>query len=942
MKRSYFACLFLCLTTFLLSQSNRVPQINQAARAASPISAAQSDPKAQDRILDNYGKLPLIFEANHGQTNARVRFLSRTGGYSLFLTGDEAVFALNGKKASPNKSRIAGAAHALPSSTTAPKSGGVLRMKLLNANPAAKVMGVDEEAGTSNYFIGNDPAKWRTNVPTYQKVKYEQIYSGIDLVYYGNQRQLEYDFIVAPGADPHSISFEVRGASRIHQQGNGDLVFKAGGDEIHWHQPVVYQEKDGMRQEIVAHYAITSTNRLGFELAKYDASRPLYIDPLIYSTFLGGSNYLDSGRSIAVDSEGNAYVTGSTTSAEFPTTTNAFQTNFESQNEDAFVTKINPDGSALVYSTYLGNGTWNWGSGIAVDGSGNAYVVGGTFSPDFPTTPGAFQTTCTSDDGQCVNGNAFVTVLNPTGSGLVYSTYLGDTGGTVDQSFGIALGSGNAYVAGSAFSNAFPTTSGAFQTVCTGCNSQTSNAFVSKLNASGAALVYSTFIGGGGGSGGPGIAVNSVGNAYVVGYAGTGFPTSPSAFQTSLGQSATGAFVTEFNPSGSSLIYSTYLGGTVGYGLSAEGSGIVVDGEGYAYVTGLTDSDDFPTTPGAFQTEFTGTHCCAFNAFVTKFNPTGSGLVYSTYLGGSGGAQANSIAIDSFGNAYVTGLAGAYFPTENSLQDRLAKYSGFVTKLNLTGTALVYSTYLGGNGGGQAGDTGNGIALGSAGNVYVTGVTWPTDFPVTAGAFQTTCSANNCPFVAKINIKATSATALSSSPDPSAYDEMVTFTATIGSNDGVPPNGEMVSFMKGKTVLGTEALSGGSASIAIASLPVGASTIQAFYGGDANFAGSTSSVKQEVDKATTTTTLGSSANPSNLGQSVTFTANATPQFSGAVKGTVSFYDGTTLLKTMGLSGGMANCTTKTLTHGTHTITTTYNGNTIFDGSSSAPLTQTVN
>jgi hypothetical protein len=315
MKCAYFACLFQCLaTTFLLPQSNPVPLINQNAGVVSPISASQADPKAQARILDRYGKLPLSFEANHGQADARVKFLSRTGGYSLFLTGDEAVLTLSGGKA-----KIAGTARTLQSRMAAPKSGGVLRMKLRDANPAAKVTGVDELSGTNNYFIGNDPKKWRTNVPTYAKVKYEGIYSGIDLVYYGNQRQLEYDFIVAPGADPRRIALDVRGAKRIRRDAHGDLVFSMGEDEIRWHKPVAYQENDGARQLVAAHYAISDTNRVGFELAKYDASRPLYIDPLIYSTNLGGSGD-EYGTSIAVDSAGNAYVTGDTYSSDFPTT----------------------------------------------------------------------------------------------------------------------------------------------------------------------------------------------------------------------------------------------------------------------------------------------------------------------------------------------------------------------------------------------------------------------------------------------------------------------------------------------------------------------------------------------------------------------------------------------------------------------------------------------
>src|SRR5712692_937462 len=411
MKRAYFICLFQCLTTtFLLAQSNPVPLTNQNARVVSPISASEADPKAQAKILESYGKLPLSFEANHGQADGRVKFLSRTGGYTLFLTADEAVLALRGKKAkknSPQSLKPAAAARmqatsamqagfvsghrfsdaASPSPEAAPlgagpagattesTTGGVFRMKLRNANPAAKVTGLDELAGTSNYFIGNDPTKWRTNVPTYEKVKYEGIYSGIDLVYYGNQRQLEYDFIVAPGADPRRIAFDVRGAKRIRQDVHGDLVLRMqmGEGEIRWHKPVVYHEKDGARQLVAARYAITDTNRVGFELSKYDESLPLYIDPLIYSTFLGGSGD-DIGLGIALDSSGNAYVSGQTGSADFPTM-NPLQPANAGGFSDGFVTKINPTGSALVYSTYLGGSGDDWGAGIAVDSGGDAYII---------------------------------------------------------------------------------------------------------------------------------------------------------------------------------------------------------------------------------------------------------------------------------------------------------------------------------------------------------------------------------------------------------------------------------------------------------------------------------------------------------------------------------------------------------------------------------------
>ena len=302
MKRLYLICIVQLLTaTFLLAQSNSVPTAIQIANAAPPISASQPGLKAQSKVVESYGRLPLSFEANQGQTDAQVKFLSRASGYTLFLTGDEAVLTLTGpnRRMSSLDGNTADRPRLVPGNRLSDRAGSqkpdatsgaahrestlrncALRMKLHNANPAAKISGMDELAGTSNYFTGNDPAKWRTNVPTYAKVKYEGIYSGVDLVYYGNQRQLEYDFVVAPGADPRRIAFDVSGAKRIHREAQGDLLFKIGEGEIRWHKPVVYQEKNGTRQEIAARYAITDENR-GFQLAKYDVTQPLYIDPLI-------------------------------------------------------------------------------------------------------------------------------------------------------------------------------------------------------------------------------------------------------------------------------------------------------------------------------------------------------------------------------------------------------------------------------------------------------------------------------------------------------------------------------------------------------------------------------------------------------------------------------------------------------------------------------------
>ncbi len=889
-------------------------------------------------IVEGYGKLPLAFEANQGQTDPEVKFLSRGAGYAVFLTGDEAVLEVKPSTESHQPSALRSRVSAIKK----PIKTNIIRMRLEKANTSVKASGSEQLSGVSNYFIGKDPAKWRTNVPTYAKVKYSGIYPGIDLIYYGNQRQLEYDFIVAPGADPRRIAFDVKGANRIRRGARGELVLKVGDGEVRWHKPVAYQEKHGKRHVVAASYAITQRNRVRFKLAKYDRNRTLFIDPLIYSTYLGGSGD-DLGNGIAVDSAGNAYLTGMTWSTDFPTTPGAFQTSCnrgDCANPDVFVAKLNPEGSALLYSTYLGGTNSDTGGGIAVDSAGNAYVTGNTNSADFPITTGAFQTICKGDSG-C--DDAFVTKLNSSGSALVYSTYLGGAGGELGS--GIAVdGVGHAYITGYTLSTDFPVTPKAFQTICNGgtnCGDYT-DAFVTKLSSSGSALIYSTYLGGSNNdtNGLGAIAVDGAGHAYITGETSSSdFPTSPGAFQT-VYRGAADAYVTKLNSAGSALVYSTYLGGG-DYDVSL---GIVVDGAGEVYVTGGTSSSDFPTSPGAFQPVYHG----GGDAFVTKLNSSGAALMYSTYLGGGSDDCGFGIAVDSAGDAYVTGATySTGFPaTPNANQQWCYScywgwYDAFVTRLDPSGSALVYSTFLGGDNY----DVGRGIALDNVGNAYVIGSTWSTNFPHTLGAFQTTNGGRDDAFVSKLFLPAFTTTTLTSSLNPSTYPHAVTFTAKVTSGLGPPPDGETVtfgaSFRKRWISLGTGTLSGGSASVTVAALKAGNYAIVADYYGDANFSGSSSILAQVVNKATTTTTLTSSLNPSNYGQSVTFTATLTPQFGGTVKGTVSFYDGGTWLGNKYLSKGRALFTTSTLSQGTHTITARYKGNVNFIGSS-ASLTQTVN
>jgi hypothetical protein len=897
-----------------LPQSNPVPLINQSTGFVAPISALQGAPKAQAKILDSYGKLPLSFEANHGQTDARVKFLSRTSRYTLFLTGDEAVVALRGSKTN-TKVQMSGAAHALPSSRAESRTGGVLRMKLRHANRASKVTGVEELAGTSNYFVGNDPAKWCTNVPTYEKVKYEKIYPGIDLVYYGTQRQLEFDFIVAPGADPRRIQFEVGGARQIRTDEYGDLVLKMGEDEIRWRKPVVYQEREGKRQEIASHYSITAANRVGFEVAKYDARRPLYIDPLVYSTYLGGSD-VDGGNSIAVDSAGNAYITGGTFSTDFPTVNPIQATGGGVQH--VFVAKLNAAGSALIYSTYLGGNGTDYGLGIAADSAGNAYVTGLTFSTNFPTMNPLQPANAGSNDG-------FVTTINPTGSALVYSTYLG--GGGADGGTAIALdSSGDAYVTGDTSSTDFPTTN-PLQTTYGG---GTFDAFVAEINPSGSALVYSTYLGGANFDGGTGIAVDSSGNAYVTGDTySTDFPTMNALQVTYGGGGNRDAFVSEINSTGSALVYSTYLGG---FG-NDYGGGIAVDSSGNAYFTGHTSSTDFPTMNPLQSTPGGG----SWDAVVTKISPSGAAFIYSTYLGGTGDDFGYGIAADSSGNAYVIGATGSTdFPTMNALQPANGgTQNAFVAMLNPSGSAFVYSTYFGGSGS----ETGNAIAADSAGNVYFTGNTSSTDFPTMNPLQPTYGGGSGDAFVAKIGNIYSSTTTVASSLNPSAFGQSVTFTATVTSQGPGTPTGT-VKFSDGSTSLGTSPLSGDTATLSTTALAIGPHSIKAVYSGDFSFSTSSASLDQAVTQGTTLT-LASDTNSSELGQLVTFTATIVPQYSGQASGTVTFKDGATTLGSSAVTGNVAILKTSGLGVGTHFITAFYGGDSIFTGSTSNTLSQVV-
>jgi Beta-propeller repeat len=660
-------------------------------------------------------RLSLAFEVNQGQTDAQVDFLARGRGYSLLLTPTEAALWL----VEPRSSRIPEEIAESPSPEHAGRKPAALRMKLVDANPRPAKSALEELPGKVNYFLGNEPASWRRDIATYGKVRYDSVYPGVDLVYYGNQRQLEYDFIVAPGADPKAIRLDFDGVEELIVDGQGDLLLRdAEATVVKLKKPFAYQDTKDGRREIAAAY-VSDGRRVGFRIDEYDWGVPLVIDPvLFYSTRLGGTDG-DAGYAIALGSSGEVYVTGETGSTNFPGA-KPLQRTFRGAT-DVFVAKLSADGSQLLYSTYLGGSGADVGYGIAVDTAGNAYITGDTRSTDFPLIA----------PWQSKLGGAadvFVAKLSSDGSRLLYSTYFGGGGG--ERGLGIAADSaGNAYVTGYTNSTDLPV-SNALQGKFAGGNA---DAFVLKLNPAGSAPVYATYLGGGNDRPdiGTAIAADAAGHAYVTGFTNSvDFPT-VNPLQKFRGP--TDAFVTKFNSDGSALIYSTHLGGTA----DDEAMGIAVDDAGSAYVTGHTESLNFPTTAGAFRTGCVavpvnipiGNICSGGDAFVSKLRPDGSGLVYSTYISGSSFEVGRSVAVDAAGSAHVTGLTNSVdFPMVNPVQDTFGGggYDAFVVKLNPGGSALTYSTYLGGSGD----DGGYGIAVDAAGDAWVTGYTTSSDFPI--------------------------------------------------------------------------------------------------------------------------------------------------------------------------------------------------------------------
>ncbi|OXM14422.1 SBBP repeat-containing protein [Paenibacillus herberti] len=644
-----------------------------------------------------------VFECNVGQSDAQVAYLLRGSSSTLYFTPSHIAF-LFGKTSSHRQWEAWG-----------------FRMRFVDAlhNPA--IDGLDRLSSTSNYFKGNDPVKWHNTVPNFGKIKYSGLYPGIDMLFYGTEHELEFDFIVAPGADPQHIVLEFEGADELSIDDDGNLLVATNEHSVMLRLPYIYQELRGEKIKVAGGYALRNANQVAFELREtYDLSSTLVIDPVLsYSTYLGGTEST-IGYGITVDTLGNAYITGTTLAIDFPT-----QTPFQAAlagNSDAFVTKFNPDGITLAYSTYLGGGDLDDARSIAIDSSSNVYVTGFTDSTDFPVM-NAFQAVAPTGT------NAFVTKFNSTGSALLYSTYLG--GSAADSAMGIAVDSGgSAYITGQTASLDFPTMN-PFQGSLTGPNA----AFLTKLNPAGNALVYSTYFGGSLGTSGAGVAVDPSGQAYITGQTGNNLPTL-NALQPVFGGGTSDAYAAKFNAAGSALIYSTYLGGS-GADL---GTGIAVDLAENAYVTGNTPSADFPTF-NAVQPTFGG----IVDAFAVKINITGSSFIYSTYLGGVENEASNGITTDPFGNAYVIGATfSTNFPLLNPIQSTLNAVDAFITKFNPTGS-FIYSTYLGGS----SLDEGQSIAADAFGSAYITGQTFSTDFPL-MNPFQSTLAGSPNAFVAKI------------------------------------------------------------------------------------------------------------------------------------------------------------------------------------------------
>jgi hypothetical protein len=780
-------------------QSTGMPQM-AVATSTLAVPGAKATPFAR-----NAG---LRFEPNRGQTDPRVKFLSRNSQYNLFLTENEAVFTLQSTSPATKSLRrrlLTTLHHAPPAKRT------VVRMRLLGARPKT-VTASDQLPGRTNYLIGRDPQGWVRNVPQYSRVNYDEIYPGVDMTFYGNQQAFEFDLIVKPGADPRHIALRVTGARKIRIGPDGDLVLASAAGDLALHKPVAYQWADGRRQSVEANFVARGRSEFGLALGAYDHSRDLVVDPaVIYSTYLGGSG-ADDGHGVAVDGSGAVYVTGQTSSADFPVTSGAAQSNLLGTT-DAFVTKFTPDGSALVYSTYLGGmnqvggdskGPTSSGNAIAADGAGNAYIAGGTNTSDFPLCPAANNCPAAAQGTYGGGtGDAFAVKLDSNGA-LAYSTFIG--GSDDDVAEGLAIDStGNIYVGGQTLSSNLPVRT-PLQGVYKGMN----DGFIAKIDGTAGSATLGNFqfldyLGGSQADLVSGISLDGLGNIYVAGITiSTDFPVRGSSpYQKQCGTdgkcnpNSQGAqddsFVTAIKSDLSQYIYSTYFGGSG----ADDAETMTADSSGNVYFTGLTSSTDLVTV-NPYSSKLGGTTAAPAtnNVFVAELDPAGSNAKYVTYLGGSGADVAFGIALDANARIYLTGqTVSTDFPIVKEFQNVLAGTSdAFVSLLDPSKTGksqLVFSTYLGGTG--AENTQSPGIAVDSSDNIYVTGDTASSStgtppFPILNG-YQTTLKGTSAAFLTKITSTATSPVGFTLdvsaiSPSTIKVGSSATSTVTLTSQNG--------------------------------------------------------------------------------------------------------------------------------------------------------------
>jgi len=794
MKRPLVA---LAILSLLFVLATGLGGASSAFRSASTSATTASFSTKTSPSVFSSSLVPLSFEENEGQASPGVKYLAHGAGLALLLTDSKSVLSIPGacqKTASSRMFTVIRQRQLAASKFDRALvrhfqrcQSSTLQMAFDGANPA-HLTGVGELAAKTNYFVGRDQSKWRTGIPNYARVQYAGLYPGVNLVFYGNRGHLEFDFVVAPGADPHQIVLKFDPAKDLHLAANGDLQIGPRSSAVLLRRPSIYQMEGQSTRPIRGGFALLAGGRVSLQVGAYDHAQPLIVDPVLtYSTFLNGAGGDSEADAIAVDSKGDAYVAGTTSSPSFPTV-NPYQSSAGAPaNGIVFLSKFNAAGTQLLYSTYLGGTGGDIATGVAIDSAGNAYVTGYTFSTDFPVLS-AFQTVNNNPNA----GNAFVAKINTTASGaasLAYSSYLGGGGASNpnpwygDSGLGIAADSaGRAYITGDTVSDtsvaAFPTTSNAYQSSLSSPNGNAFLTVVDTTRSGSSSLVYSTYLGGDGagyfGDIGLGVAADGSGNAYIVGQTtsdGAGpFPTSSGAYQATLNGASGNAFLTEIattKSGASSLVYSTYFGGTANGSFGDSADAVALDPSGHVYIAGYAESSNFPTTSGAFQT----VNNANGKPFVAKFNLAQSGtssLVSSTLLGGtntSGGQGVAGIAVDGSGDAFVVGQTSASdFPvTSNAYQSSYKSTAGsnaFLAELDPSASTLLYSTYLGGSNY----DFAIGVALDPLGDVYIVGSTQSSDFPTTPGSLQPTMIGSASGFVTQMSSPNGASIALSANP----------------------------------------------------------------------------------------------------------------------------------------------------------------------------------